>query len=387
MKRNRYLVPLGALMAVLALGALVMMVRASADDMLYQAADLMGTVQDAHAIVEVQLETPEDKTSGTVEVWGRRDAGPNGEPAFRVEVLDSSKQDAIGMVAVADGDQVWIWKPAENTVYVGTREELKARMAEYDGEFDHSDFDHQDFNEEEMPQTPQEAVDKLLEYFTAERNGSDMIAGEGEIVTAAEKLRLVPIPEQMPEEFRANGGLVTIWLRSDDSAPLAAEYSDGAVGSAKAVATLLELNQGVADERFTFDIPAGADIVNLADIEPPASLTTEEAAKLADFDVLSAAELPTAARLAGINEVRGAIVQRYRLPDGESFTIAQGTAGAAETPDENGELVAVRGGEGLLFSSDDGQRTLLTWTEGDVTFWVGGDLTPEQALAIAESLN
>ena len=387
MKRNRYLVPLGALMAVLALGALVMMVRASADDMLYQAADLMDTVQDAHAIVEVQLETPEDKTSGTVEVWGRRDAGPNGEPAFRVEVLDSSKQEAIGMVAVADGDQVWIWKPAENTVYVGTREELKARMAEYDGEFDHSDFDHQDFNEEEMPQTPQEAVDKLLEYFTAERNGSDMIAGEGDIVTAAEKLRLVPIPEQMPEEFRANGGLVTIWLRSDDSAPLAAEYSDGAVGSAKAVATLLELNQGVADERFTFDIPAGADIVNLADIEPPASLTTEEAAKLADFDVLSAAELPTAARLAGINEVRGAIVQRYRLPDGESFTIAQGTAGAAETPDENGELVAVRGGEGLLFSSDDDQRTLLTWTEGDVTFWVGGDLTPEEALAIAESLN
>ena len=41
MKQNRYLIPLGSLLAVLALGALVMMVRASADDMLYQAAEYL----------------------------------------------------------------------------------------------------------------------------------------------------------------------------------------------------------------------------------------------------------------------------------------------------------------------------------------------------------
>jgi len=29
---------------------------------------------------------------------------------------------------------------------------------------------------------------------------------------------------------------------------------------------------------------------------------------------------------------------------------------------------------------------LLTWTENDTQFWVGGDLTPEQAIIIADSL-
>ena len=381
MKRNRYLLPLGALLAVFALGAMVLMVRANADDMLHQAARLLADAQDGHAIVEVQLDTPEKSEAATVELWGRRDAGPEGEPAFRVELLETSKPEAEGMIAVGDGTQVWIWNPGKNTVYVGTRDELEAKMAEHEGEFDHADFDHPDFDEEELPETPEEAVDKLLQYFTAERNGSEDVAG-----TDANKLRLIPIPEQMPEEFRANGGLLNIWLRAADNAPLAAEYTGGDVGYGKATATLLELNVGIPDDVFTFAIPQGAEVVNLADMEPPASLTEEEAAKVADFAVLSPTDLPAAARLEGINEVRGAIVQRYRLPDGESFTVAQGAASAADAPGDNGEAVTLRGTDGLLFSDDDGQRTLLTWSEGDVSFWVGGDLTADEALGIAESL-
>jgi outer membrane lipoprotein-sorting protein len=387
MKRNRTILTLiGALLAVVALGAVVMMVRANANDMLHQAARLMYDAQDGHAIVSVEMETPEEKVSGTVEVWGRRDVGPEGEPAFRIEILESSKEEAQGMIAVGDGVQVWIWNPDKNTVYVGTREEMKTRMAELREEFDASDyeqpeFDRTDFDEKEMPETPEEAVDKLLEHFNAERNGSDNVAG-----TAANVLRLIPIPEQMPEEVRANGGLVNLWLRAEDNAPLAAEYADGAVGYAKATATLLELDASIADEVFTFAIPEGAEVVKLAELEPPASLSVEEAARVAEFDVLMPADLPAAARLEGINEVRGAIVQRYRLPDGERFTIAQGPAEAADAAGEDGVTVTVRGNDGLLFSDDEGERALLTWSEGGVTFWVGGDLTADQALAVANSL-
>jgi outer membrane lipoprotein-sorting protein len=382
MKRNRYIVPLGALLAVLALGAIVVMVRANADDMLHQAARLMADAQTGHAVVEMQVTMPDESASGTVEIWGQRNAGPDAEPAFYMEVHESSKPEAKGMVAVADGSQVWIWKPAENKVYVGTREELKAKMAEHKEDFDHSDFEQPSYSEEDIPQTPEEAVDRLLEYFTAERNGSEKVAG-----MAAEKLRLAPIPEQMPEEFRANGGLLYLWLRANDHAPLAVEYVGGAVGSAKATVTSLELNKNLPEGIFTFDIPEGAEVIRLADIESPASLTVEEAANVAGFEILWPAELPTEARLAGTNEVRGAIVQRYSLTDGASFTIAQGAADAAEIPNEGGQMVAVRGGEGQLFSDEDGRRTLLTWFEGGVTFWVGGDLTPTEALAVAESLN
>ena len=392
MKRNRYFISLGALLALFALGAVVILARASADDMLQQAARLLADAQDGHAIVEVQIDTPQESANGKVEVWGRRDAGAQGEPAFRIEVLESSKAEAIGMVAVGDGDQVWIWNPQKNTVYVGTRDELKARMAEHREEFDPADFDHPEFNKEEMPQSPEEAAAKLLEYFTAERNGSDVLIGEGGDETAVERLRLIPIPEQMPEEFRANGGLLNLLLRSSDSALMSAEYSGGAVGYAKATATLLELDIDVPPETFSFDIPQGAGVVNLADMEPPASLTIEEAAQAADFAVLSPSDLPAGARLEGINEVRGAVVQRYRLPDGKRFTIAQGPASAAEAPGENGEPVTVRGVEGLIFVDDAGsgeaagQRSLLTWSEGEETVWIGGDLTKTEALAVAESL-
>ena len=388
MKRSRYILPLGIFMAVLALGAVVMMVRANADDMLHQAAVLMAESEEGYAAGEMWLETPEKRVSGSFEMWGRRNAGPEGQPAFRLEMLKEGENEPA--IAVSDGTQVWIWNPEKNSVYVGTHEELKAKKAELAEEFEQDDFERPQFNEEDMPQTPEEAVDKLLEYFTAERFGSEDVAG-----TAAEKLRLVPIPEQMPEEFRANGGLLYIWLRVSDNAPLAVEYAESAVGAGKVTMSQVllaseenPLPAGVIDsETFTFDIPAEAEVVRLADLETPESLTTEEASALADFDVLSPAELPAAARLAGINEVRGAIVQRYRLPDGKSFTVAQGAADAAEAPGENGEIVTVRGGEGLLFSDEDGQRSLLTWSEGDVTFWIGGDLTASEALALAESLN
>ena len=384
MTRNRKLIlPLGALLAVIALAAVVMMVRASADDLLHQSARLLADAADGHALLSFEFDAQEKSGSGTVEVWGRKEAGPNGEPAFRVEVLDASADKAgiIGSVVVSNGSEVWFWHPEKNSVYVGTIEEMKARMKEGHGE-ELTGHDLPDYDEEAMPQTPEEAVDKLLEYFTAERAGTGDING-----MVANQLRLVPIPEQMPDEFRANGGLLDVWLRTDDSAPLGVEFSGAAVGAGKVTASLLELNQGIDDAVFTFDIPEGAEVVPLADLEPP-SLSLEEAADVAEFDVLAPAALPAAARLQGVNQVRGAIVQRYRLPDGASFTIAQGESNAGRTPDDaNGEAVTVRGLQGMLYQDDGGGRTLLTWSEGETTFWIGGDLTADDALAIANSLN
>ena len=48
--------------------------------------------------------------------------------------------------------------------------------------------------------------------------------------------------------------------------------------------------------------------------------------------------------------------------------------------------VEVRGTTGNLLTTDDGTQVLLTWIEDGMFFSVAGDLTPEQALSIAESL-
>ncbi len=381
MIRNRKLIlPFGILFAVIGLFLVVFLVRASADDMLHQAARLMADAADGHAVATFSVDMPEKSGDGTVEVWGKKDVGPEGEPALRIEVIESSEADMAGVVAVSDGVQFWLWKPAENVVYTGTAAEMKTMMQERMAAHEH-DGDHEAAHADaDFPETPEEAVDKLLEYFTAERAGASDIGG-----APAEQIRLIPIPEKMPDEVRANGGLLNVWLRNGDNAPLGIEYTGGAVGYGKATATLLELNIGVDEALFTFEIPPGAEVVNVAELAPEA-VTLDEAAAASDFVLLTPDSLAVPARLVDVVEVRGAVVQQYRLPDGGRFTIAQGAAEAGETPAEDGEAVTVRGLPGMLYSDAEGARTLLTWDENNVKVWIGGDLTADQALTLAESL-
>lgn len=392
MIRNRkFILPVGALLAVIALATVVMMVRANADELLQQSARLLADANAGHAVLDFELSTPEKSGSGTIEVWGREEAGPDGEPAFRIELKDASGEDSehVGSLVISNGREVWLWRPAKNTVYVGTVEELKARMHEgHDEEL--TGYDLPDYSAEDMPQTPEEAVDRLLQRFDAERVGSVALNS-----MRANQVRLVPIPEEMPDEIRAVGGLFDVWVRAGDSAPLGLEFSGSAAGTGKVTASLLELE--IPDDAssqldfdqdlFTFAIPEGAEVKQLADLEPPA-LSLDEAANLANFDVLVPASLPAGASLEAINEVRGAIVQRYSLPDGASFTVAQGEAGAGDAPDgADGAAITVRGMPGMLYQNEDGTRSLLTWQQEGIFFWIGGDINGDEAIGIADSLN
>jgi len=130
-------------------------------------------------------------------------------------------------------------------------------------------------------------------------------------------------------------------------------------------------------------------VVTFADLEPQ-SLTLEEAGAAAEFELLTPSETPEGATLVDIVEMHGALVQHYTLPEGGSFTVAQGSVG--NTPevfglsDAESQTVDVRGTTGQLFESEAGDKVLLTWTEGDLFFSVAGDLSADSVLAIAESL-
>lgn len=376
MRNRKLMIGVIVLLLVTSLGLAAFALQPTAEDLLVQAMETMQTVADGHTVATFTVNTPEMSASGTVEMWGKLDMGPNGEPAFRAEVLEATESEMVGVTAVTDGYNFWLWQPQENKVLVGNADEAAAIIAEQmagqefeiDPDYNHDEVDH--------PETPEEAVAKLLEYFTAERI-TDVQIGE----TNAHGLRLIPIPEQMPDEVRAAGGFLKVYVRPDDGAPLSVEYAEGAIGSGSATAALLELNQGVDDGLFTFVIPNGAEVIRLEDLKPQ-ELT---AAQTTDLNALTPAVLPADATFVSATEVRGAIVQRYTRSDG-GFTVAQGPATAVPERDQPGETVSVRGVDGLLYSDESGAQSLLTWTEGDVTYWIGGSLTPAEALALAESL-
>jgi len=371
-KRNILLVIGGVvLIAVLVSGFALM--QPSAEDILVQTMETLETINDAHAVVEVDVDTVEKDSTATIEVWGLR--GEDGPGAFRVEVLETSEENAAGAVVVSDGKNLWAYTPAEGKVFVGTAEEAKEMMADKEpfmGEFDKADFEH--------PESPVEAVQLLLEYFTAEKSGTELVAN-----STARLLKLEPIPEQMPAEYTAVGGYINLWIDENRSVPLSVEYTGSSFGEINVTVTNLDINAGVDEALFTFEVPADAEVISFADLAPQ-SLSLAEAAAAVDFEFLTPAETPEGATLVDVLEVRGTIVQRYTLPEGGSFSVAQGVSDDTSQPSTEKQLVEVRGVSGTIFIAEDGNQVMLTWTEGNLYYSIAGDLTADQAIMIAESL-
>lgn len=389
MKNRKLLIGLAVLLLLGSFSVMAFAMQTSASDLLVQSLDLAETVESGHAVISVSADVPEQSGTATVEVWGQLEFGPNGEPAMRLEVLeatltDMDGMDLVGTTAVTDGTQFWLYSPAKNEVIVGTFEEVAAEMERRyeEGEFDHDEFEQPEFDEgdqPEMPENAEEAVALLLEYFTAERAGRADIGSN-----AANTVRLIPIPEQMPDEVRAAGGLINVWVRMDDSAFVGAEYTGSALGEARMEVTTLELNTAIDPALFSFDVPEGVEIINFADLEFE-EWDHSGAAAPAEFELVAPATLIEGAELSDTRSLRGTIVQQYTLGDGQ-FSFAQGVGNTAVPQDAFIQTVTVQGVDGTLYTNEAGDRTLLSWQLNGISYWIGGDLTPDQALAFAESL-
>jgi len=158
MRRRNILLVIGGVVMFAALVSGFALMQPSAEDILVQTIETLETINDAHAVIEMNVQTVEKDATATIEVWGRR--GEDEPGAFRLEVLSSSDEKAADAVMVSDGGNLWAYIPAETKVYVGTAEEAKKMMADKEpfmGEFDKANFEH--------PKSPEEAVQMVLDYF------------------------------------------------------------------------------------------------------------------------------------------------------------------------------------------------------------------------------
>jgi len=356
--------------------------QVTAEEIMQRMRDARENLSSGHAVATVALDTPDRKGTFTVESWakktGQTDAAGKPIAKTRLEVDQSSDADLQGAVAVNDGETVWLYMPAEKRAVKGTLSELKEGGG----------------GEDRMQQMLQlqEALQRVLD-------GSDVVLESDNELIAGKKtwrVRLTPKPETQQELQLGSVVNTLLWIDQENDLPLKARIDAGDLGSVEAEATSLELNQQISDDTFVFTPPPGTEVVDAAELieqSRPLSVTLDEARKAVSFPVLTPEPLPAGVQLEEVQlmAARGeTVIQNFGGSSVFSLVQAKGGFPGDERAPTGAQArtVTVRGHEATLISSGSGgeQGTLLRWEENEITIVVAGTISPDEAIAIAESL-
>lgn len=364
--------------------------QVTADEVMRRMEAARAALNTAHVVADVVVDAPaQPERSGTfsVEAWVKKTGATDvsGEPIvkIRAKVLNASGGDEraaelVGTEMVNDGETVWLYNPKENKVVTGKLSDLKGEGASGED------------RTAQMMQL-QEMLQQIIDASNVEIvNNSEQVAGK-----TTWRIKLTPKPET--EQQLGLGSLVqtTLWVDQASDLPVKAEINADELGKATAQAITLDLNQDIADDMFVFTPPAGAEIVDAAELAKqvrPQAATLDEARAQVDFPVLAPSQLPQGVQADGVQVLnRGGASVIQNFSGAFNFSLVQ-TAG--EFPGEGNapagadtQTVEVRGQQATLITSGGDQGgTLLRWRENGVTIVIAGTLNAEQATTIATGL-
>jgi outer membrane lipoprotein-sorting protein len=327
--------------------------KPTAEEIVAKLKEVEASTEDAHAILEFNAQGQGMDEELVVEVWEKK---PN---KFRAEVLEANDSEFVGAINVTDGRQVWMYEPSKNEVVV---DEV--------GPDEPSSF-------REAIQHMEDMIRQTLDAIDAELVGEEDVAG-----VATYKLELTPREDD--EAILPAGSQVTLWVDQERWVVLQAYFSGGIAGEGQMRVRSFELNTGLADDRFRFEIPEGAKVTKAED-KRPKPLTLDEARVQADFTLLVPAYLPEGATLVDVLTVDEAFILHYDHSM-TSFTVIQGQPqGVREAPAGQKTEVTVRGQTANLITDGLG-NSFLTWTEDGVAITIAGRISQEEILKVAESL-
>lgn len=357
----------------------------TADEVMQRMQQARDKLQTAHGVASVALTSPDRDGTFKVEAWGKKTGATDaaGKPIAKahIKVLEATGEGGdtlVGTELVHDGDTFWLYNPKENKVVTGKISEIKS------GDVGAQDPTAQMLQMQEMLQRILDGSDVTIE------SESEQVAGRD-----TRKIKLTPKPDTAQQLQLGSAINTNLWIDKATDLPVKAVVDAGDLGHIEATAESLDLNQPIADAVFTFTPPAGAEIVNAADLAKqarPQVTNLADAKAQASFPVLAPATLPDGVQLDGVQalKLRGeSIVQNYS--GALVFSVVQskgGFPGDEQAPaGAQAQTVTVRGQQGTLITGGGAEGgTLLRWQENGVTFVVAGTLSADQALQIAEAL-
>jgi len=327
----------------------------TAEEIVAKVQETVENTQDAHAIVSVNANVQGTEIAAKAEVWEK---APN---KVRAVVLEASQPELDGVIMTSDGQQGWLYYPSRDVVMVGPVEQIDTPLPQ------------------EMLLEMQEVIQRVLDASDVELAGEGTVAGRD-----AYQLTLSPQEDSELEIFPGNG-TATLWVDKEQWFVLKATYQADMFGQGEIVVESFELNPGLGEDLFTFEIPDGVEVVDI-EAQQPEYLTLVEATAQAGFDLLVPAYTPEEATLIQVVRVQDTIVLGYDHAPGVSFSIVQGPQPMGQLPLGQTEEVTVRGLSATLVRNDANNFTSLQWTENDVVIRIVGAISPEDAIQVAESL-
>ena len=334
----------------------------TAEEIVAKMQEVEASTEDAHAVVEfsIQSEDMDVDMDVVVELWEKRPA------KLRAEVIEADEAEFKGVISVTDGEQVWLYHPGENVVVTGALGDLES---------------------DEIPVDPQQVIGLMEEGIQWAMDNFDVkLAGEEELNgVATYKLEFTPKEGEdyslpIPADAKA-----TLWVEKDRWIALQAHVDGSTFGEGWVRVRSFEFNTGLDDALFQFEVPEGAEVINVADMEP-VPLTLDEAEAQAGFDLLVPTYEPDGTTLIEVFRVGDAFVLRYDHST-TSFTIVQGDLPQPMQQSPSGEAteVTVRGQTAALFADDTG-NSFLAWTEDGVSIAIAGHISADEIVKVAESL-
>jgi outer membrane lipoprotein-sorting protein len=327
--------------------------RPTAEEIVAKLKEVEASTEDAHAVLEFSAKGQGVEEDLVVEVWEKK---PN---KFRAEVLEANDSELVGAISVTDGRQVWMYEPGKNEVVVdevGPDEPSSFREA----------FQHME-----------DMIRQALDATNAKLIGEEDVAG-----VATYKLELTPREDD--ETFLPADSKATLWVDQERWVVLQAHFSSGVAGEGRMRVRSFELNTGIADDRFQFQIPEGAKVTKAEDKQPQ-PLTLDEARAQADFALLVPTYVPEGVTLIDVLTVDGAFILHYDHSM-TSFSVTQGLSeGVREAPTGQKTEAIVRGQTANLITDGMGNN-FLTWVEEGVTITIAGRISQDEILKVAESL-
>jgi outer membrane lipoprotein-sorting protein len=332
----------------------------TAEEIVEKMKDVEASTEDAHAIVEFNIQVEAMDMEVVVELWEER---PN---KFRAEVLEAGEAEFTGVVSVTDGEQAWLYHPGDNLVVTGALGELESEDIPV--------------NPQQLIQLMEEGIQWATDKFDVELLGEEDLDG-----IATYKL------EFTPKEGEESGlpipvdGKVTLWVEKDRWIALQAHLDGGSLATGWIRVRSYEFNTGLDGTRFQFEIPEGAEVINIEDMEP-VPLTLDEAQQQTEFHLLTPAYVPNGVTLIDVFKVGEALVLRYDHST-TSFTIVQGDLPQPmmQTPSGQTTEVSVRGQTATLIMDSSG-NSFLNLTEDGVNIMIAGHVTQDEIIQVAESL-